>query len=724
MKKLIQLLICFLCTFSTYASHFSGGEIRYEFNGTNYDVYLTVYKVCESTAGAPLPNSVTINVQSVNNATSFTQALTFIGFDTIDINCPSSTNFCHNPTTGTLPGYIQAKFKSTITLPSQASDWHISWQNCCRISGILNGASGQSFYIDTWLDNTAAINSNARMTTAPSYYISANDTAVIPLQTIDPDGDSIAYKIIEPLSAVGTSITYAPLPYSLTNPLGPGGICKIDAATHTLMLKSPTQGMFDVAFVVEEYRHGVKVGSYIRDITFAVVPSTPKLSYPKQSTTNPTFVYTCPGQSSNSIVLNFTDPTSTDSVYLDVVTPALTGWTFNKVISNGSPSASATITWSTPSVLNPATLPYFYVTVKARDNACPSSKAEYSVLVRTRQCNADTVWPGDANGDFTVNIYDPLAIAIAAGQTGPTRTGATISWTPQYCANWATTLVTNNTNMKHADCNGDGTVNNSDLTAVTANYSLSHPKGGRSKTTGINDLYFDMTGINMTPGAHVSIPIKLGSSTQSINNIYAIATQVQLDGLPLTAAPTITNNNSWLDNSSSAVNFNYGVNNTTVDWVLGRTNQQNVSGQGTIGTLNFTVPTSLTIGAHYQLSFVNTVLIDKDGVERYDINQVEATGTLQQSNGVAGVVAKINAVSIVPNPSGNTAHVNMSLKADADVNVTVSDVTGKVVWSVDGNYAKGEHSIALPAGNLAGGMYVVRLSTGEGNTSVMKWIKQ
>ncbi|MCB9045840.1 MAG: T9SS type A sorting domain-containing protein [Chitinophagales bacterium] len=723
MKKLLLLLSGFIFTCTSYASHFSGGEIRYEFNGTNYDVYLSLYKICEG--GASLTNAATINVSSVSQTYNANVNLTFLGFDTVNVSCPLSASRCINPTSA-IPGYITARFKGTMSLPTAATDWVVSYTSAARISSLVNLNSGASaqMYLYTNIDNSTAINSNPLMASSPSYFMLVNTPTIIPLQAIDPEGDALVYDLVAPLTASGSNATYA-AGYSATAPLGSTGTATINTTNNTLTLNSPATGTFAIGLRVREYRNSVLVGEYIREFTLAVMPGTGSgITIPAPTSTTSFTYYTCPGQTTNSIVLNFVDPTSTDSVYLDVTTPTLSGWTFSTSVTPGIPSASATINWTTPGTLNPATLPHFFIKVRARDNGCPKAVADYAVVVRTRQCTADSVWPGDANGDFTVNIYDPLAIAIAAGQTGPTRPGASTSWTAQACPNWANSFVTNNTNMKHADCNGDGTVNSSDLAAVTANYSLSHPKGGRSKTTGANDLYFDMTGVNMAPGAYVSIPIKLGSSTQTISNVYAIATQVQLNGLSLSTAPAITNNNSWLDNGSNAINFSYGASATAVDWVLGRTNQQNVSGQGTIGTLNFMVPATAKIGDNFTLSFTNTVLIDKDGAERYDINQVDATGAVQQSNGIAGVAARISAVSIVPNPSGNTAYLNMSLKADADVNVTVLDVTGKVVWSVNDNYTKGEQSIALPAGNLAGGMYMVRLSTGEGNASVMKWIKQ
>lgn len=719
MNRLTLLLIALLLNFQSFASHFSGGEIRYEFNGTNYDIYLTVYKVCEPNS-ATLPNSAAILVSSASLNNSFTQPINFIGFDTVDINCPNTINKCYNPT-GTMPGYIQARFKGTITLPGQANDWKISWSNCCRISGLINCGANMGFYIDTWLDNTSAINSNPSMVTAPTYYVSVNDTAKIPLGTIDPEGDSIAYSFIIPKESATAAVPYT-FGYSLSQPLGTGGLCSLDAATHTLYLKPVTQGMFDIAFTVDEYRNGVRVGSYIRDITLAAF-STGTLSFPQQNTTNASRVYTCPGQN-NTVVLNYFDPISTDSVYLDVKFPNLTGWNFSANTTNGIPTASTTITWTTPSTFNPATLPHFYIKVKAKDNACPGSTAEYSLLVNTRQCLADSVWPGDANGDFTVNIYDPLHIAIANGDTGPSRTNQGVNWGAKACPNWTNVFVTNNTNMKHADCNGDGTVNNQDLTAVNINYSKFHLKGGRNKPTGVNDLYFDMTGIKLELGKTVSIPIKLGNSTQTISDVYGLGTRINISGIQLDTAPTVKNTNSWIDNSTNAMNFVQEITTTTIDWAHARVDQQNVSGSGVIGMLEFTVPNDPTaVGKQVTFSFENPVLINSIGQRKFDFNTTEGDEIVIFPSSITSVESRVLSLSVIPNPSKNQAVLKVSATENTSITTSIVNVTGQVVWTSTNTIAKGIQQISLPASELPSGMYTIQVETNNSERSVMKWIK-
>lgn len=723
MKKLSLLVFTLFTAVLSYGSHFTGGEIRYEFNGTNYDVYLSVYKICENPS-ASLPNTAFVKLSSLSQSYSSNIQMTFLGYDTVNINCPNTFSSCTNPT-GMVPGYITSYFKGTATLPGAASDWVLSYTNGARIAGLMNlGVGSSTMYLYANIDNSTSINSTPLIASSPTYYVPTSTAVSFPLQGIDAEGDLLQYDFVSPMTAANTNVTYN-TGYSLTSPLGTGGTATINNTTNIMTLNAPNTGKFALAIRVREYRNSVLVGEYIREfaITALQASGTLNLTTPAPASNTVYTYFTCPGQTNNSISLNFTDPTSTDSVYLDVTTPNMTGWSFNVNNTPGIPTANTTITWTTPSNLNPATLPHFYIRIKARDNACPRSVGEYAVIVRTRQCVADSVWPGDANGDYTVNIYDPLAIAIANGQTGAVRAGATTNWTAQWCANWANVFVTNNVNMKHADCNGDGTVNNSDLTAITANYSKTHPKGGRAKTTGIDDLYFDVTGVTIAPGKTVKIPIKLGGSNQTISNTYGIATEIHTDGVVLATAPSVDITNSWIDNSGGAINFDHEMSKNVIGWAHSRTNHTNTSGQGTIGELTFTVPTTAKVGDKMNFWFEGPVLIDKDGKTSVDFNATDATLTVQQPESVEGIAGGIQSVSVVPNPSGNSAYLTVNTDNNADVSVSVTDITGKIIWTHSAEQ-NSQHQISLPASRLSSGLYMIRVSAADNAPALVKWIKQ
>lgn len=717
MKKTLLFLAVFLYTVTLHASHFSGGELRYEYNGTNYTLYLALYKSCDIGGSPALPSAATVNIKSATAGASFNVTLNAVGFDSVGLGCPPGINTCTVPAS-VIPGYIVGKYSASVTFPSAQTDWVMSYIVGARANSInLNSPTSLNFYLESLLNNSTAINSSPWIPNKPNYYMTVNQTMFVPLQTLDAEGDSTAYELVPAQSAAGTNVSYA-TGFSATSPFGTGGQCFINA-NRTLVLKGATQGAFVVTIKVKDYRNGVLVGTYIREIMCYVFAGTTTFTFPMATPSSVFTVYTCPGQSSG-ITVNFEDSTATDSVYLTVTPPTIPGWTFTPTVTNGLATGSVNVTWTTPSGLNPATLPFFYIHIRARDNGCPKAISDFSILVRTRQCLADSVWPGDANGDFTVNIYDPLAIAIANGKTGPTRTGATTSWTAQACTNWGSTFVTNNTDIKHADCNGDGTVNTTDLAAVTSNWGQWHLKGGSNqKTTGAPELYFDLTGVKLEAGKQVAIPVMIGTQNVKVSEFYGLATVINI-GIPLTDRPTIDITSSWLG-SINMMNFTHSTVNDELHWAYSRMDQTNAAGFGKVGTLNFTVPATMKPGDNVTLRFSMTRVIDKNGKE-HSINTPEAVGTVATTS-VRDIDLPVRGLTVVPNPSGSEADLRFDLTRNSSVDICITDVVGKTIWQYNGTYAQGEQKIGLP-GNLSAGMYIIRVTTDQSEPQSVKWIRE
>ena len=85
-------------------------------------------------------------------------------------------------------------------------------------------------------------------------------------------------------------------------------------------------------------------------------------------------------------------------------------------------------------------------------------------------CNYnDCVFPGDANKDGTVNIFDVLNLGIGFNTTGEVRPNAVIEPILQAAFDWDLNTLFN-LNFKHIDCNGDGLVDAQDFMAIDQNY--------------------------------------------------------------------------------------------------------------------------------------------------------------------------------------------------------------------------------------------------------------
>jgi hypothetical protein len=339
---------------------------------------------------------------------------------------------------------------------------------------------------------------------------------------------------------------------------------------------------------------------------------------------------------------------------------------------------------------------------------------------------ADTVWPGDANGDKVVDMNDPLAVSLAYGKSGPLRPSASLSWTPQPCGNWSSSFL-NSVNMKHADCNGDGIVNNTDLAAITANYSLTHPKQiylPNAKIAGIPDLRFDHTGVHVFPGATVKIPIKLGNASSTFNNLYGLAASLRILG-PVTAlsATPISYGTSWLGTSANTVQFSRNNSTNSVDWAYARNNRQHVSGQGTLAEFSFTIPGSATVGQKFILTFNNVKIIDAAGNELSGYNILSDTLTVTPS-GIGKAAAVVTEAFILPNPSNGPASLKISLQTAADLHIDLSDLAGRSLWTKQASLAAGTQAIMLPVAGIPDGIYMLHIRTNTGDPQlVLKWIK-
>lgn len=462
----------------------------------------------------------------------------------------------------------------------------------------------------------------------------------------------------------------------------------------TSSLQNPTINNITSANAGNYYVNAFNGGCVVTEVTNVVVNGgTPLLSvWTSQS-------YGCEG----------------DSLHLGAFASNVISPTYSWVGPN-----SFTSTQQSPLLMNPVVANTGTYTVTVTGTAC-SGPVTLTNVVSITIVDCDSVWPGDANADFIANYWDILHLGTQYGATGPVRSGATINWQAEYCADWGNVGVDN----KHADCNGDGVVNVSDTFAVYANYGNWHNKGPhvpQAKSASFPDLYFDMTGIALGAGGTFQIPIKLGTSSLPMNNVYGLAAQVKVDGITPSSELHISNGTSWIGNSSNMFDFTKFISNNQTDWAIVRTDHNNVNGDGTIGMLTLTVPA----GTEYQsvnLYFENVKMIDNNGVELTDYNVVDA-GALVFPLSV-GNTEVVNSMAIVPNPSDAHAELQLTLSADAKVQVVVTDITGRNIWSANHNGVKGAQSIALPSSQLASGMYTIQVRDEQGAISqTMKWIKK
>ena len=97
---------------------------------------------------------------------------------------------------------------------------------------------------------------------------------------------------------------------------------------------------------------------------------------------------------------------------------------------------------------------------------------------------------------------------------------------------------------------------------------------------------------------------------------------------------------------------------------------------------------------------------------------------IQPTANLDEVSSLVSLGNIFPNPTSGISAINFTLANAANVNVTITDLTGKVMHAVDnGLVNEGSHSLSFDASNFANGFYYVTV-TADGNSVTKKFIKK
>lgn len=215
------------------------------------------------------------------------------------------------------------------------------------------------------------------------------------------------------------------------------------------------------------------------------------------------------------------------------------------------------------------------------------------------------VWPGDVNQDGGVDISDIFPLGIYYGETGVARPNASLSFAPQLCPNWTGGTVgfmgdmylQQMVNKKHADCNGDGTINAEDIQAIVQNFGQRHSTHNQTYAMQMvnstdPEMYVLLPEDDLQAGQTLSIPLMLGTPELVANNIYGFSATLQYPHEAVDAQSiSVDFSNSWLGNiDSNLLVF------STVDAQAGllhiavvRNNYTSMTGQGLAATINLTL---------------------------------------------------------------------------------------------------------------------------------------
>ncbi|MBL4578051.1 MAG: PKD domain-containing protein, partial [Flavobacteriales bacterium] len=267
---LVALITFAITSTSTqvFGTHSMGIDFYYTcLGGNSYEFTMAFYRDC---AGISPPSSVTINGSSSCGNTSFT--LNPVG------SCTELTNLCiGNPNStcngGSDPGSEECIYTGTVNL-ANCSNWVFSFTECCRNELITNlvDPDNKDMYVEATLDNSSGIcNNSPQFTELPVPFICDGEPFCYDHGAVDPDGDSLVYTLINPMTGGGTPIAYTG-GYSVSTPIiTQSGSINFDASTGQMCFTPNGPQVCVITLLVEEYRNGVVIGSTMRDLQVIVL---------------------------------------------------------------------------------------------------------------------------------------------------------------------------------------------------------------------------------------------------------------------------------------------------------------------------------------------------------------------------------------------------------------------------------------------------------------------
>lgn len=336
-----------LFVFQANATHQRAAEITYRYiSGLTYEITLITYTYTPSPADRPQ-----IEINWGDGTTSTVNRL-----QKIDMPDDISKNI----------------YVAQHTFPS-ASTFHISMLDPNRNAGVINIPN--SVNIPMYVETELVINPFLGNDNSPVLLNPPLDKGCVgkPFMhnagAYDTDGDSLSYRLAICRGYDGMNIPGYSYPA--------GNIFRIDSVTGDLLWDSPLmEGEYNVAFLIEEWRDGVKIGYITRDMQITIT------SCNNDPPVIRTISDTCVEAGSPlSFTVTATDPnpgqrvtlTATGGPLFITESPA----SFNQPVS-GIGSVSSDFNWQT--VCNHVRKNSYSVFFKAADNGEPVSLVSYKTL--------------------------------------------------------------------------------------------------------------------------------------------------------------------------------------------------------------------------------------------------------------------------------------------------------------------------------------------------------
>lgn len=280
--------------FCAAATHIIGGSFSMRYiSASKYAISLDYYRDCKPGSVDFPPGNLKVGIydkakdsliQTVELRIISTEDVKFVNGDCIVLptNCVQKRVYADTVL------FNANKYQSS-------AGYYISYEQCCRNGGIRNiinpSTSGITFYMEfpaiRKSNALEFVNSSPYSQHPQNVFLCNNERFSLDYKYQDDDGDSLAYRMIEPLKGNTTDIDNnasgvqivepGPYPsidwaagYSLANILDGSPDVSIDVNTGILSGMPTQTGLYALAFVVEEFRNGQKIGEIRNELQYYV----------------------------------------------------------------------------------------------------------------------------------------------------------------------------------------------------------------------------------------------------------------------------------------------------------------------------------------------------------------------------------------------------------------------------------------------------------------------
>lgn len=326
------------------------------------------------------------------------------------------------------------------------------------------------------------------------------------------------------------------------------------------------------------------------------------------------------------------------------------------------------------------------------------------------------VWPGDTDNNTFIDNTDLLPIGIFYGTVGIPRDSISNLFQADSSWNWGPAL--SQSDIKHADCNGDGVINSDDTLAINLNFNLTRPveisvnpnnNSNIDRTQTLADLYFVTSDSMYDPGDWVDAEVWLGDSLTPVNRLYGIAFTMNLDGsYVVPGSASIDYQPSWLDSIGvNALKFSkFDNTNYTAFGAITRINHLNASGYGKIADLKFQIKNETTLATQLEFSFSGYMANDSAGTT---INFNKKTHTIHLNTNVGiSELENNSSFGISPNPLNTFATLSFK-EYQYNSDLKIIDVVGNIIKQT--KFSGKE--VNIEKGDMPPGIYFVQIINKE-----------